>query len=543
MKKYRLILIATAAVLASCEKDVGSPSGGLPMRVDASLAATKASITTADLQEFWLQVDCPADAAYSYFGKVSKSGAAWSPDKQLYWKDETTAVSYTAAFFEGHDFTKAEFTGSVDLDVPADQSTQAGLNAADLLTLNATGTSYEATTDGTLPVVLGHGLTKVNIVLSLGSDFYDNKYGLTDNPVTALAIKGSNLAFNFQPATGAVSIIAGTENDITPMPLDYTPGAAAAKTSTATYEAILVPQTIAAGALTVSFSVGTSNYAWTNSDDITLTAGQTVNLPVSVTAAPPVSPFINGHQYVDMGEVTIGSETKHLLWATCNIGADNPWDYGDYFDWGGLQPYYQAGHSQDNPCSDWIDGKDGYNWKNYTFMQAGKSDSEHITKYTFADGHTSGIWYDGSTFKGDNGDGVEHKDFASYDYADDAARQLWGGNWRIPTDEEWQALLGTDYTWVWTTDYLGSGKNGMLVTRNDDGSGTDPCAGNSIFLPAASYWTNASLGNAGSFGYYWSSSLTTYRSDFARSVNFYSGGKGLGDGGRFFGQPLRPVTD
>lgn len=518
-----IFLTAAAFLLASCEKDVGSPSGGLPMRVDASLAATKASITTADLQEFWLQVDCPADAAYSYFGKVSKSGAAWSADKQLYWKDETTAVSYTAVFFEGHDFTKAEFTGSVDLDVPADQSTQAGLNAADLLTLNATGTSYEATTDGTLPVVLGHGLTKVNIVLSLGSDFYDNKYGLTDNPVTALAIKGSNLAFNFQPATGAVSIIAGTENDITPMPLSYTPGTAAAKTSTATYEAILVPQTIAAGALTVSFSVGTSNYAWTNSDDITLTAGQTVNLPVSVTAAPPVSPFINGHQYVDMGEVTIGSETKHLLWATCNIGADNPWDYGDYFAWGETAT------------------KDTYTWGNYAFMQTDQSDWEYITKYTFADGHTSSIWYDGITFKGDNGDGVEHKDFASYDYADDAARQLWGGDWRIPTDAEWTALRDDAlYDWVWTDDYLGDGSNhaGRIVTRK-----TGSCAGNSIFLPAAGYRYNASLLYAGTYGNYWSSSLGEFYSLYARRVYFYSGGVDRDGGERYYGQSLRPVSN
>lgn len=537
MKKYRLILIATAAVLASCEKDVGSPSGGLPMRVDASLAATKASITTADLQEFWLQVDCPADAAYSYFGKVSKSGAAWSADKQLYWKDETTAVSYTAVFFEGHDFTKAEFTGSVDLDVPADQSTQAGLNAADLLTLKATSTTYESTTDGTLPVVLGHGLTKVNIVLSLGSDFYDNRYGRTDNPVTALAIKGSNLAFNFQPATGAVSIIAGTVNDITPMPLSYAPGTATAKTATAVYEAILVPQTIAAGALTVSFSVGTSNYAWTNSDDITLTAGQTVNLPVSVTAAPP-----KVYEYVDMGTVIIGGVEKNLKWATCNVGAENPWDYGDYFDWSGIKPYYQAGHSQDNPCTDWIDGKDGYNWANYSFMQEGESSWKKITKYTFADGQTDGtLWYDGEgNFIGDG-----KTSFAAYDYADDAARQLWGGNWRIPTDEEWTALRDeTYYTWEWTADYLGDGSNhaGRIVTRKNV-SGTDPCAGNSIFLPAAGYRYDAYLISAGSGGYYWSSFLNTDYSDCAWDVYFDSGGVDRGYGNRCYGQSLRPLTE
>ncbi len=500
MKRNNIYLIATVAPLAllSCQKDVGSPSGGLPMRVDASLSATRASLQTADLQEFWLQVDCPSDAAYSHFGKVSKSGTAWSADKQLYWKDETTAVSYTAAFFSGHDFTKAEFTGSVDLSVPADQSTQAGLNAADLLILKATSITYESTTDGTLPVVLGHGLTKVNIVLSLGSDFYDNRYGRTDNPITALAIKGSNLAFNFQPATGAVSIIAGTENDITPMPLSYVPGTATAKTATAVYEAILVPQTFAAGALTVSFSVGTSNYAWTNSDDITLTAGQTVDLPVSVTTAPPASPFINGHEYVDMGEVTIGSETKHLLWATCNIGADNPWDYGDYYAWGEVAT------------------KSTYTWNTYSL-----GDGDTFSKYTGSD-------------------------YLTLQAEDDAATAIWGSDWRIPTDEEWTALLDASlYDWVWTTDYLSSGKNGMLVTRK---TGTGPCAGNSIFIPATGYWGSFGLSGAGSGGDYWSSSYYVDYSDedypgCAWYAGFSTSGVDRFKDLRCFGQSLRPVTE
>ena len=52
--------------------------------------------------------------------------------------------------------------------------------------------------------------------------------------------------------------------------------------------------------------------------------------------------------------------------------------------------------------------------------------------------------------------------------------------WRIPTDEEWTALSNTSlYDWVLTTDYLGSGKRGMLVTRKAD---TGPCSGNSTLL-------------------------------------------------------------
>ena len=511
--------MAALLLFAACEKQPGSGQGeGLPMGVEATLAGAKASITTDDLQTFWLQVDGAGDAAYSYFVAVSKSATGWNAGRQLLWKSATATTNYCAAFFNGHDFTQAEFASGVDLAVPADQSTQAGLNAADLLTLKATSTTYESTTDGILPVVLGHGLTKVNIVLSLGSEFYDNRYGRTDNPVTDLAIKGSNLRFNFQPATRAVSVIAGTENDITPMPLSYAPGTATAKTSVATYEAILVPQTFAAGTLSVSFKVGTRSYLWTNADAITLTAGQTVNLPVSVTAAPPASPFINGHRYVDMGEVTIGSETKHLLWATCNIGADNPWDYGDYYSWGATAT------------------QTSYDWANYPLVQSGKSDWLHISKYTAADENQFGIWYDGSTFIGDG-----KTSFAAYDYADDAARQLWGGSWCIPTDEEWKALRDASlYDWIWTTNYNGSGKNGMLVTRK---TGTGPCSGNSIFLPATGYRYEANLLDADTSGNYWSSSLNTNSSTHAWFVGIYSGGVIRNSDERLFGESIRPVSE
>ena len=179
-------------------------------------------------------------------------------------------------------------------------------------------------------------------------------------------------------------------------------------------------------------------------------------------------------------------------------------------------------------------------------MQADQSAEKYITKYTIVDGVTDGIWYDGETFKGDNGDGVEHKDFASYNYADDAARQNWGGDWRIPTDAEWRALLdATLYDWTWTADYLGDGSNhaGRIVTRKD---GTGLCAGNSIFLPAAGFRDNATLDEAGSYGFYWSSSLvagtTSYVSynTWTLQIDHYDS-ELLSGGWRSLGQSYRPV--
>lgn len=288
MNRHNILIILAVAILAlpvSCTKEIGGGAGeGIPLRVAPSLAGeTKASIQTVDLTEFYLQLGC-TDAAYGYFGKVSKSGTAWSAAKQLFWKDETTPVTACAAYFEGHVFTAAEFASGVDLAVPADQSTQAGLNSADLLTLKAADIKYEDTEGGVLPVELSHGLAKVNFVLSLGNALYDAGIGLTTNPVTAFTVKGANTGCNFKPQTGAVTVTAATQADITPLAGTYTPGTATTKSATAIYEAILVPQSFAAGELTVTFSIGLGEYEWSNAEAITLTAGTTVNLPVSVTA-------------------------------------------------------------------------------------------------------------------------------------------------------------------------------------------------------------------------------------------------------------------
>ncbi len=221
--------------------------------------------------------------------------------------------------------------------------------------------------------------------------------------------------------------------------------------------------------------------------------------------------FIGGHECVDMG--------NGLKWATTNIGADSPEEYGDYFSWGATAT--QA----------------SYFWLYYPFMQSGKSDENYITKYTFADNNKLGIWYDGDTFIGDNGDGVEHKDFASYNYADDAARYIWGSTWRTPTDAEWTWLL-ENCTWTWTTDYEGTGKAGVVVTSNVTGF-----EGSSIFLPAAGGKFDKDLYTDGTMGHYWSSSLGESFTSNARAVSFSANSMGRNYTERVIGQSVRPVSN
>ena len=250
-----------------------------------------------------------------------------------------------------------------------------------------------------------------------------------------------------------------------------------------------------------------------------------------------------------------------LVWATCNVGAANPWDCGDYFAWGEAVPYYAPGHSSDNPCNDWeryvpiwadddgtIVSRTGYNYSSYRWMERNAGSPNKITKYTVDDSNSSGRWYgimDGQTdfgFIGDNRDGVEHKDFASYDYEDDPARQSLGAPWRTPTVEEWAALLNEDnFSWTWNDNYKGSGIAGMVVISKVEGY-----VGNHIFLPAAGYRDEKGLIDYGTVGDYWTASLD--KTVYANYVSLYMGAN-FGKveiskyGVRCLGHSIRPVRE
>ena len=253
----------------------------------------------------------------------------------------------------------------------------------------------------------------------------------------------------------------------------------------------------------------------TDGSDRTYTCAK---LSVSFEAGKYYQSTLKMREYVDLGIIV---DRKKIKWATCNVGASKPEEYGDYFAWGATVPFYAEGHSQDNPCSDWISGKTGYNWASYPFMQSGQSAWNYITKYTFADEKNAGIWYGGSSFIGDNK--------TVLDFEDDAARANWGGSWRMPTSAEMDALLALSGEWVAYEDV-----NGYKFTGGN---------GKTLFLPAAGCRYDALFNFAGINGYYWSSSLHERGSDYAVSVLFRSGKAGSYDYLRYYGFSVRPVSD
>ena len=203
-------------------------------------------------------------------------------------------------------------------------------------------------------------------------------------------------------------------------------------------------------------------------------------------------------EYVDLGL------PSGLKWAKCNLGASKPSESGDYYAWGETAP------------------KAKYYWITYKWMQAGNLGWQYMTKYTFADGKTEGIWYDSSgAFIGDGK--------TTLVAADDAATANLGSPWRMPTAVEIDELIG-NCTWTWTTQ---DGVNGFQV---------DGPNGNAIFLPAAGSLEEGSVYNMDGYnGYYWSSSHSTVDSSNASYFQFNSFGPARFYVSRHYGYSVRPV--
>lgn len=212
--------------------------------------------------------------------------------------------------------------------------------------------------------------------------------------------------------------------------------------------------------------------------------------------------------------VDLGLSVYWSKYNLCESGlAGSQEDFGDYFAWGETEPYYI---SQD-PLIWKSDYTYGYYSLNYKWYD---SHNKTYTRYNLDDSYGP----------------VDNKtEFKDYDYEDDAARQILGGSWRIPTDAEWTELR-SKCTWRWTTL---NGVSGRLITGPN---------GNTIFLPAAGYRDGTSLFDAGGSdprGHYWSSTLYSDSPKYAWEVMFWYGSI-LRRGEycyRHSGYSIRPVTD
>lgn len=192
-----------------------------------------------------------------------------------------------------------------------------------------------------------------------------------------------------------------------------------------------------------------------------------------------------------------------VKWASCNIGASSPEQYGGYYAWGETEM------------------KKDYDWPTYKWCN--NSTDYPFTKYC----NNSNYGYNGL---------VDNK--TQLDASDDVAHIKWGSSWRMPTSDEMDELLSTErspfYDWKWKSL---NGHNGWMITYLVNN--------NSIFLPAAGDWYGINLINVGSKGFYGSSSLYTRNPNCSCSMAFSSDyvSSSCGSSDRSIGLTVRPVTE
>ena len=131
---------------------------------------------------------------------------------------------------------------------------------------------------------------------------------------------------------------------------------------------------------------------------------------------------------------------------------------------------------------------------------------------------------------------------------DDAARILWQGTWRMPRSAEFKALRDATY-WKWDdTDkgyYVYAPQSGDAGKKNSDNgvTGTYNKSAALLFFPAAGLGTSTSLNNAGTNGYYWSSTVEPSPYAFYLIISSKNVNPQGSDNYRYIGFSVRPVSD
>ncbi len=255
--------------------------------------------------------------------------------------------------------------------------------------------------------------------------------------------------------------------------------------------------------------------SWSSSDESIATVSPTGIVKAIALGTTVITVMSRDEGKTASCEVTVNDSTipdaidlgLSVKWASFNLGAANPEEFGDYYAWGETTPYYDV----KDPLV-WKEDKElGYDWGSYKWSM---DSYKMLTKYCYDPSYGYNGFTDAKTI---------------LDPEDDAAHVFLGDKWRTPTSTE-LAELAEQCTWVWTTE---NGINGQRVTGPN---------GNSIFLPATGYYYgNDSTNDVGANGQYWSSSLSSDDSPSSYDLYFYSGSTSIGADQRSAGHTIRPI--
>ena len=273
-------MAAMAFLLASCagEEEVTTPADSLkgkPINVDVLVSdiKTRAGYDTKNLPtKFYLTID-QEGAESDYTNVVMKyeegkwvayaSDAADAPTVDMIWANATGTITVKAATF-------SLSSTSTPLKALTDQSTADGIKASDHLYYSSNAVTPSE--NGTISIPFDHIMSKLEITVTLRT-----QYGASEtNPITSAI--GSATSATYSP-TGATTW--STLSDVSDISL-YSSGSYSATERIATYEAILIPQTIDANTFEVKVTIGTKSYTWTSASAVTFEGGKKYTLDLTL---------------------------------------------------------------------------------------------------------------------------------------------------------------------------------------------------------------------------------------------------------------------
>ena len=304
MKAIKILTMAAlaTAVFASCSSEDELAQNNYPMdnvvRIMTSVDGmnTRASYgnSTDNLNSFGFCIKNANSEKYTYDNvKVTKEGSNWIPATQMLWQNSTTAVDILA--YAPYQETTEDANGKVKVfgntdyafSVKEDQS-NAEDYSSDLIVYKQTGfkPGTELNTSKAVDVTFTHLLSQLNLTIELRDQFnQDEEKPVTSATVTDVKVDGTIISSNVNFAADPISFQfkgAKMSRAITPETVAFTKADKTTDHATFKYSAIVIPQSIMAGAFCISFKVDGTDYIWTSTSDVEFVSGKKYDLHLLV---------------------------------------------------------------------------------------------------------------------------------------------------------------------------------------------------------------------------------------------------------------------
>lgn len=421
--------------------------------------------------------------------KIENSVETWDAQPQMLWQSQTAAH-----YFIGIYPVRTVTNFSADTYV-LDETNQ---EEADLLVAVSDANGIVANNRG-VDLTFKHMMARLNINMN-----FRNEFGAAiPTPSEVKLYCGKEAAVNYltQTVTADAYVFDATKHIA--MPALSTPVTGFDKS----YSSIVVPQT---GVNIVDIVIGGTTYRYEGVEDLPFTTGKVTTLNLNVGKDEITLAGVTVGDWGDGGKIEGGEAEEVIeypyvdfglptgtLWATYNVGATAPEEFGDYFAWAETQ------------------SKETYDWLNEGDYKYGVRDTDNkpdggMTKYNSTD------------------------NLRTLDSSDDAASVNWRSGWRTPTKADFDELLEACDA-EWTDNYNTTGIAGLVITSRTDET-------KFIFLPAAGYHYNHGLDAQGTDCKYWCSSI--YKTEYPVAWSLNMGNDNplvMGGNSRYYGFSIRPV--